>query len=132
MEFFGELMAKIIFVRGRSEQRISERCLDLQELLEIGSNTHLNTHSTNLDVRNSIEHIVERFDEYLPQPPFSVEPLAVGTVGGREEKTVIRRFDHYRTGILVSPRLYSVRPLFEEIKDLKSKIGSAFEKFSNT
>lgn len=125
---YSAIMAKIIFERGRGEEKIIERCLDLQELLEINSSTHL----AKLDVRNSLEHIDERFDEYLPGPPFSVEPLAVGTVEGREEKTVIRRFDPTELEFWFLQDCIQLRPLFEEIKDLKSKIGSAFEKFSET
>lgn len=125
---YSAVMAKIIFERGRGGQRLIERCLDLQELLEMNSSTNL----ANLDVRNSLEHIDERFDEYLPEPPFSVEPLAVGTVEGREEKTLIRRFDPAELEFWFLQDCIQLRPLFEEIMDLKSKIGSAFEKFSDT
>ena len=123
---YSAVIAKIIFQRGRRNGTLRERCIDLQELLEVGNSPHL----ANLEVRNSLEHIDERFDEYIPEPPFTIEPLAVGGAEGREEKTIIRRFDPEKLEFWFLQDCIPLTPLFEEIKIIKYRVNPAFDKFS--
>lgn len=122
---YSAVIAKIIYPRGRRNETLRERCRDLQELLEIDNNI---PYLANLDVRNSLEHIDERFDEYLPEPPVAIEQLAVGGPDGREGKTVIRRFDPEKIEFWFLQDCIQLKPLFEEIKNIESKVNLAFKK----
>lgn len=124
---YSAVIAKIIFERDRRSEAVRARCRELQELLEINNSPHL----AKLDVRNSLEHIDERFDEHIPEPPFSIEPLAVGGPEGREEKTVIRRLDPEKLEFWFLQDCTQLTSLFEEIQIIKSKVNSAFSKISD-
>lgn len=124
---YSGVIVKIIFERSRKEKKLSDRCSDLQDLLEIKTSPHLEK----LDVRNSLEHIDERLDEYIPKPPYKFESYAVGGVERREGKTVIRRFDPDKLEFWFLDKYVQLEPLFDEIGIIKSRIRLAFEKFTD-
>jgi len=125
---YSAVIAKIIFQKGRggNDPILRQRCLDLQELLEVGNSPNL----SNLVIRNSLEHIDKRLDEFIPEPPFTFEHYAVGGPEGREEKTVIRRFDPEKFEFWFLEDCIPLKPLFEEVIKIKAKIKPAFDKFS--
>ena len=73
----------------------------------------------------------ERLDEFLPEPPYSITPFAMGGPEGSENKVVLKRFDPQKFEFWFLDSLMKLDLLFEEIKLIKSRIDPAFAKFSN-
>lgn len=124
---YAAVIAKIIFARGRNNKVILDRCSELRDLLEIRDCPNL----ANLKIRNSFEHIDERYDEYVPEPPCTFQHLAIGKEEDRNEKTVIRRFDPYSLEFWFLDEYIKILPLMEEINHIESMLKPAIGKLEH-
>ena len=123
---YAGIISKFIFEGKRRNPLVTARCATLRELLDISQSPLLE----DLTLRNSFEHIDEKMDTYIPDPPCTIVPYAVGGPDGHTGEIVIRRFDPEKIELCLLENVAQLRPLMEEIKIVLSRINSGLGKLS--
>ena len=122
------VISKILFAGKRSHKKIKSRCENLRKLMGIGELPILN----NLSVRNSFEHIDERFDDIFSDlKAKKITPLNVIEDSTSADELILKRFDPKELSISFSKHSLSLEDCMVEIIQVESKIRPALAQIEN-